>query len=124
LVPSACATQISSLPERPEEKAILVPSGEYSACQSLLVEAMIGLGWGVPERETKLPYTTTSLEAFQAYALGRRQQNLGLRGAIPFYRRATDLDPNFATAYNLLGVMYCNRPWQEAWSGSLRKVRH
>lgn len=53
--------------------------------------------------------TTTSLEAFQAYALGRRQQDQGLSlGAIPFYRRATDLDPNFATAYNLLGVMYCN----------------
>jgi eukaryotic-like serine/threonine-protein kinase len=55
------------------------------------------------------PVTTTSLEAFQAYALGRRQQSLGLSlAAIPFYRRATDLDPNFAMAYNLLGVMYCN----------------
>jgi serine/threonine protein kinase/tetratricopeptide (TPR) repeat protein len=53
--------------------------------------------------------TTMSLDAFQAYALGRRQQDLGLSlEAIPFYRRATDLDPNFATAYNLLGVMYCN----------------
>lgn len=53
--------------------------------------------------------TTTSLEAFQAYALGRRQQDLGLSlEALPFYRRATDLDPNFATAYNLLGIMYCN----------------
>ncbi len=53
--------------------------------------------------------TTTSLEAFQAYALGRKQQDLGLHlEALPFYRRATELDPNFASAYNLLGVMYCN----------------
>lgn len=55
------------------------------------------------------PVTTTSLEAFQSYALGRREQGRGLSlDAIPFYRRATDLDPNFATAYNLLGVMYYN----------------
>jgi len=53
--------------------------------------------------------TTTSLEAFQAYALGAAQSNLGLwLEAIPFYQRATELDPNFATAYRRLGIMYSN----------------
>jgi eukaryotic-like serine/threonine-protein kinase len=51
--------------------------------------------------------TTTSLEAFQAYALGRAQATLGLSlAAIPFFQRATELDPNFATAYTDLGDRY------------------
>jgi eukaryotic-like serine/threonine-protein kinase len=53
--------------------------------------------------------TTTSLEAFHAYALGQTQRYLGKSlDAIPFYRRATELDPNFATAYLWLGGMYSN----------------
>ena len=53
--------------------------------------------------------TTTSLDAFQAYALGRAQQSTGMTlAAIPFYQRATELDPNFASAHNSLGVMYGN----------------
>ncbi len=53
--------------------------------------------------------TTTSLEAFQTFALGGAQLRLGLSlAAIPFYQRATELDPNFASAYQYLGVMYCN----------------
>jgi eukaryotic-like serine/threonine-protein kinase len=53
--------------------------------------------------------TTTSLEAFQAYARGRTQSYLGLwMDSIPFYQRATELDPNFAAAYLWLGAMYGN----------------
>jgi eukaryotic-like serine/threonine-protein kinase len=53
--------------------------------------------------------TTTSLDAFQAYALGRAQLNLGSSlTALPFFQRATELDPNFALAYRWLGNMYCN----------------
>jgi eukaryotic-like serine/threonine-protein kinase len=53
--------------------------------------------------------TTTSLEAFQAYALGQAQSNLGLSAAaLPFFQRATELDPNFASAYRALGAMYYN----------------
>jgi eukaryotic-like serine/threonine-protein kinase len=51
--------------------------------------------------------TTTSLEAFQAYALGQTNRYLGLwMDAIPFYQRATELDPNFAAAYLWLGLTY------------------
>jgi serine/threonine protein kinase/predicted Zn-dependent protease len=53
--------------------------------------------------------TTTSLEAFQAFALGQEQKYMGLSSAaIPFYQRATDLDPTFASAYMYLGFMYGN----------------
>ena len=51
--------------------------------------------------------TTTSLEAFKAYDLGRRQHFSGhYFEAIPLYRRAVELDPDFAIAYAALGITY------------------
>lgn len=52
--------------------------------------------------------TTPSLEALQAYSLGmnvRRAKGSNTR-AIPFFQRATELDPNFAFAYLQLGAAY------------------
>ncbi|HXG64331.1 MAG TPA: protein kinase [Blastocatellia bacterium] len=49
--------------------------------------------------------TTSSLEALKAFALGNEQQNQAkYLEAIPFYRRAIELDPNFALAYTRLAV--------------------
>jgi eukaryotic-like serine/threonine-protein kinase len=53
--------------------------------------------------------TTNSLEALKAYTLG--QKTLGEKGdveAIPFFKRAIELDANFALAYDRLGVNYIN----------------
>ena len=51
--------------------------------------------------------TTSSLEAFKAYDLGRRKHFAGQYfEAIPLYRRAVELDPNFAIAYAGLGITY------------------
>ena len=51
--------------------------------------------------------TTPSLEALQAYSLGRRAFVGGDRAAaIPALQRAVKLDPNFAQAYSLLGMSY------------------
>ena len=51
--------------------------------------------------------TTPSLEAFKAYDLGRRKHFDGQYfEAIPLYRRAVELDPNFAIAYAGLGITY------------------
>jgi tetratricopeptide (TPR) repeat protein len=52
--------------------------------------------------------TTPSLEALQAYSLGRttmidKEDHLG---AIQLFRRAIQVDPNFAMAYASLGVAY------------------
>ena len=48
---------------------------------------------------------TPSLEALKSFTLGRRKD---VAGAIPFYERAIELDPNFAAAYTRLGVAYRN----------------
>lgn len=53
--------------------------------------------------------TTPSLEALQAYSLGRKTaREKGSPADIPFYQRAVELDPNFAVAYAALGVSYIN----------------
>ena len=52
--------------------------------------------------------TTPSLEALRAYSLGWRSI-FGAAGpavGIPFFKRAIELDPNFATAYAMLGRTY------------------
>ncbi len=51
--------------------------------------------------------TTSSLEALKAYSLGMKT-NLakGDIAAIPFYKRAVELDPNFAAAYSGLSEIY------------------
>lgn len=49
--------------------------------------------------------TTPSLEALKAFSLGREQQFSGKYfDAIPFYRRAIELDPQFAIAHAALAV--------------------
>ena len=51
--------------------------------------------------------TTPSLEAFRAYALGQEQHaQANFAQSIGFYKRAIELDPNFAMAYASLGVAY------------------
>ena len=52
--------------------------------------------------------TTSSLEALQAYALGIKATDIqnDYLAAIPFFQRATSLDPNFAMAYLQLGESY------------------
>lgn len=53
--------------------------------------------------------TTTSLEAYRAFALGRAQALSGsYLETIPLFERATKLDPNFASAYWILSITYCN----------------
>ena len=50
--------------------------------------------------------TTPSLEALKAYSSGiRAMTTTGAEGAIPHFKRAIELDPNFAVAYAYLGVL-------------------
>jgi hypothetical protein len=49
--------------------------------------------------------TTNSLEALKFYTLaGKTQREKGDSEAIPFYKHAIELDPNFALAYEGLGI--------------------
>jgi tetratricopeptide (TPR) repeat protein/class 3 adenylate cyclase len=51
--------------------------------------------------------TTPSLEALKAYSLAlKTYQEKGFAAAIPFFKRAIELDPNFAVAYDGLGRAY------------------
>ncbi len=53
--------------------------------------------------------TTSSLEAFKAFSIAEETRNKGNeRGSIPFYKRAIELDPNFALAYARLAASYSN----------------
>ncbi|MBI3477443.1 MAG: protein kinase [Acidobacteria bacterium] len=53
--------------------------------------------------------TTSSLEALKAYALGDdKRAREGDLAALPFYKRAVELDPNFAMAYARMGAVYGN----------------
>jgi eukaryotic-like serine/threonine-protein kinase len=53
--------------------------------------------------------TTGSLEALRAYALARKALfSNRAKEAIPLYKRATDLDPNFSAPYQGLGAVYFN----------------
>jgi serine/threonine protein kinase/tetratricopeptide (TPR) repeat protein len=53
--------------------------------------------------------TTPSLEALKAYGLGRKMRYAkGDQAALPFYKRAVELDPNFAWAYQSLATTYGN----------------
>jgi len=57
----------------------------------------------VPRNEA----TTPSLGAFRAYALGQQQQaQANFKESITFYKRAIELDRNFAMAWASLGVAY------------------
>jgi DNA-binding winged helix-turn-helix (wHTH) protein/uncharacterized protein HemY len=53
--------------------------------------------------------TTSSLEALEAYTLGRRvMDGVNAEQAPSFFQRAIQLDPNFAMAYARLGTSYKN----------------
>jgi serine/threonine protein kinase/tetratricopeptide (TPR) repeat protein len=53
--------------------------------------------------------TTNSLEALKAYTMGDKAfREKGDNDSIPFFRRAIELDPNFALAYAFVGTNYEN----------------
>jgi len=54
--------------------------------------------------------TTSSLEALKAYSQGNEARAIGrTRDSLNFYKRAVELDPNFAMAYARIAVYYGNQ---------------
>jgi len=54
--------------------------------------------------------TTSSLEALKAFSMGNEERNKGrTREALNHYKRAIELDPNFAMAYARIAVYYGNQ---------------
>jgi eukaryotic-like serine/threonine-protein kinase len=67
--------------------------------------------------------TTPSLEALKAYSSGSRiQTTTGETASIPFYKRAIELDPNFALAYARLAIAYTSIGEPSVAAGYTRKA--
>jgi predicted Zn-dependent protease len=66
--------------------------------------------------------TTSSLEALKAFSLGTQMiSEKGDAEAIPLFKRAIELDPNFALAYTLLSASYSNQgEYQQAREARIR----
>ena len=65
--------------------------------------------------------TTPSLEALKAFSLGVRNQRGGVT-ALPFFRRAVELDPNFAGAYWVMAGIYDTHHEPELAAENIRKA--
>ena len=67
--------------------------------------------------------TTSSLEAHKAFALANAEFDQGReRESLPFYKRAVELDPNFAYVYARMGTIYSNDGEQEPAKENTRKA--
>ncbi len=67
--------------------------------------------------------TTTSLEALKAFSTAQELQFKGKPfEAISLYKRAIELDPNFAMAYNMLGATYSNTYQRDLWLQAAEKA--
>ena len=66
--------------------------------------------------------TTSSLEALQAYSLGHvAHQRFNDEGAISYFKKAVELDPNFAIAWTELGVASGNTGQSRQMEEAIRK---
>jgi serine/threonine protein kinase/tetratricopeptide (TPR) repeat protein len=67
--------------------------------------------------------TTSSLEALKALSMGIMTfRTKGNSESIPFYKRAIELDPNFAVAYASLGLTYGNLQQASLASENIKKA--
>ena len=106
---SACSTGDMLADERAEadskEGVLKALDTAATAIRTRLGESLAS----VQKFDVPVEATTPSLEALKAYSLGvTTGRTKGDAEAIPFMRRAVELDPNFAMAYAGLAVEYSN----------------
>lgn len=74
--------------------------GLIQSVSALAIGAILLAGIGCTKGAGKIPVTTSSEEARQAYLEGQvLLDNVGVTGARPFFETAVAEDPNFALAY-------------------------
>ena len=67
--------------------------------------------------------TTPSLEALKGYSLGTRKISEGqMSAALPFFKRAVELDPKFAAAYHMMSVVYDGHHEPERATENIRRA--
>ena len=77
----------------------------------------------VQKFDVPIEATTPSLEALKTYSMGvTTAREKGDAEAIPFFKRAIELDPNFAMAYCNVGLAYANLGQPSLSAGNLRKA--
>lgn len=78
----------------------------------------------VEKHETPLAEASTpSLEALKAYSTGWKvQASSGATAALPFFRRALEIDPEFAVAHASLGRMYADLDESDLSAESLTRA--
>jgi eukaryotic-like serine/threonine-protein kinase len=90
-----------------KEQALKALDGAATKLRAKLGESLSS----VQKFDTPLEQATTpSLEALQAYSMGRKTmiEKGDSAAAVPFFSRAVQLDPKFAAAYAALGNAYSN----------------
>jgi eukaryotic-like serine/threonine-protein kinase len=75
-------------------------------------------------RPYQQPVTTSSLEALQAYYMATEEwaRTLSSQATIPLFRRATELDPDFAVAFAVLGQRYMYTGDAVRWKEAIEKA--
>lgn len=78
----------------------------------------------VEKHDTPLAEATTpSLEALKAYSMGLKvEASMGAGAAVPFFKRAIEIDPKFAMAHAALGLMYGDRGESDLAAESISKA--
>jgi eukaryotic-like serine/threonine-protein kinase len=102
-----------------KEDAVKVLGNVASNLRTKLGESLAS----VQKFDVPIEATTPSLEALKSFSMGvTTQAEKGDAQAVPFLRRAIELDPNFAMAYARLGISYNNLSQPSLAAENLKKA--
>ena len=106
--------------EAPSKEAVLKTLDQVAASmRTQLGESLAS----VQKFDVPIEATTSSLDALKAFSMGVRvSREKGPAEGLSFYKRALELDPNFATAYALLGLSYSNMDQPSRAAENLEKA--
>ena len=101
------------------EEVVKALGGVASSLRTRLGESLVS----VQKFDVPIEATTPSLEALKSFSMGvTTQVSKGDAVAIPFFRRAIEIDSNFAMAYARLGIAYGNLGQPSLAAENLKKA--
>ncbi len=103
-----------------KEKVLVALGGAVSKMRGKLGESLASVQkYDVPIDQV----TTSSLEALKAFAMGNAEFDQGREiQSLMYYKRAVELDPNFAWVYARMGTVYSNSGENEKAIEATRKA--